>query len=425
MTESAPNARMVHVLADDLTGSTDTVVQFRQAGWPAYLLLGGDPVPEVIGRDGPVAASRSLDTRALADEHAVSRTANAVDELLGDPGARLYLKIDSTMRGSVAAQITGALHSWSRKHSDPVAVICPAYPQMERIISQGRMLVAGVPLHESPAGSDPVTPVHTSDMERLVPGSVTISLRDDGVGAAERIRRAGSDRVIVDATDDDDLALLAAAINQLGDRAVPVGSAGLAKHLARAWHPGDSRLESRPSSPAVRGRIAVAITSLNEVSRRQREHLVDTYGPRAVHRRLEGPELADPESLRSWAADLTLSDQARLIVLHPDPEPVATTDPATAARTVATGMAAAVGGLVTADRVHALVLVGGDGAEATLAHLDAAALRVQGAAAEGVPLSRIVGGMAPDLPVVTKAGGFGSHSTLTDVVSAMLDQKEA
>jgi uncharacterized protein YgbK (DUF1537 family) len=71
-----------------------------------------------------------------------------------------------------------------------------------------------------------------------------------------------------------------------------------------------------------------------------------------------------------------------------------------------------------------LVLVGGDGAEATLRLLGAQALEMRSQPSEGVPLTRVVGGSADGLAVVTKAGGFGTTSTITDVVSAMLGHKE-
>ncbi len=67
----------------------------------------------------------------------------------------------------------------------------------------------------------------------------------------------------------------------------------------------------------------------------------------------------------------------------------------------------------------ALVLIGGDGAEAVLDALGAHSLRIHGRLLEGVPLGQVVGGAADGIPVVTKAGGFGDDTTLIDLLTAL------
>lgn len=423
---TAGRTRTVSVIADDLTGSTDTVVQFRQAGWPAYLLLAGDAPQEVTEQAGPVATSRSLDTRALPEQEAAQVTARAVREQTEAGTDRLYVKIDSTMRGSIAGQISGALDAWSRQHREAVAVICPAYPQMGRVITGGQMLVNGVPLPDSPAGSDPVTPVTTSVLTDLVPGAVNVASGGTPADLAAQILQAGpGGRVIVDAVEEEDLARLAGAVDLLGTGAVSVGSAGLARHLARIWLPqGTARLPAR-NTQVRQGRIVVVMSSLNEVSREQADHLAGALDDQLTRHELDPARLADAEQMQRWGRDLPAHHPAQVILLQPTSQTQSGGDPAAAARLVSGGLAAAVVGLIDSGQVAGLVLIGGDGAEATLARLRTSALRVEGAATEGVPLSRLVGGRAAELVVATKAGGFGTRATLTDVISAMLETKEA
>jgi uncharacterized protein YgbK (DUF1537 family) len=59
-------------------------------------------------------------------------------------------------------------------------------------------------------------------------------------------------------------------------------------------------------------------------------------------------------------------------------------------------------------RVGALILCGGDIAVATCRALRADGIILGGEAQAGVPWGRLVGGEYPNLPVVTKAGGFGT-----------------
>ena len=114
---------------------------------------------------------------------------------------RLFLKIDSTVRGSVAGQIDGALRAWSQQHPEAWAVICPAFPAQRRTVVSGQVLVDGVPVAESAAATDPVTPRTVSDLTVIVPGAVR---RD----ASELSGRARA-KLVIDATDEVDLDRLA------------------------------------------------------------------------------------------------------------------------------------------------------------------------------------------------------------------------
>jgi uncharacterized protein YgbK (DUF1537 family) len=91
---------------------------------------------------------------------------------------------------------------------------------------------------------------------------------------------------------------------------------------------------------------------------------------------------------------------------------------------VARGLAAAVHRLIERARPGALVLVGGDGAEATLDRLGVGALRVLRRVVEGVPVSETLGPAGAGVVVVTKAGGFGADGTLLAVVDRLRGGKE-
>ena len=175
----------VLVLADDLTGASDTVVSFARSGWSALLSLAGG------WRERPAqdAVALSLDTRR--DPEAAAITARAAHDLAGD---RLYLKIDSTVRGRVAEQVAGALAGRRRTRPGSFAVLCPAYPAMGRTVEDGHVLVDGVPVHLGPAGRDPVTPVPDSDLRRLVPGAASVPADEP---LAEEIRVAAHDAEVL------------------------------------------------------------------------------------------------------------------------------------------------------------------------------------------------------------------------------------
>jgi uncharacterized protein YgbK (DUF1537 family) len=66
------------------------------------------------------------------------------------PGARLFKKMDSILRGQPAAEI-GALLGALRQAGQPtMAVVAPAFPATGRTTVSGRMWLQGAPLEASP-----------------------------------------------------------------------------------------------------------------------------------------------------------------------------------------------------------------------------------------------------------------------------------
>jgi uncharacterized protein YgbK (DUF1537 family) len=400
----------VGVVADDLTGAGDCVVQFARAGWRSHLVLGTEP---------PAGERRAVavvtDARPLDDAAAARATAHAVRGLVTAGAGRLYVKIDSTMRGSVAAQVAGALTAWRAEHPAAFAVVCPSYPALGRTVRDGVLRVDGTPVARSAAGRDPVTPVRESDLTRLLPGAVRVPSGDDAKAFAARLADAGRDgaTVVVDATEDAELEHLAAAVALLGARAVSVGSAGFAAALAPRWDADAGRRRPGPAGdlPLVE-RVLVVLSSLHEVSLAQADELTRAEPETRILVPDTGTEQAGAPG-SSGAPVPALGDQPRTVLVR-TPEPTGT-GREHAART-ADALAGLTAAVATRSRPDALVLMGGDGARAVLARLGARSVRVTDAVAEGVPLGRIEGGPLDGTPVVTKAGGFGAPRTVVDVL---------
>src|SRR5689334_13782774 len=91
----------------------------------------------------------TTDSRALSNDAAEQLTFDALTSLMNAGIDRLFLKIDSTMRGSVPGQIEGALAAWRAHYSDARAMVCPAYPRMGRTVESGRLLVHGEPVERT------------------------------------------------------------------------------------------------------------------------------------------------------------------------------------------------------------------------------------------------------------------------------------
>ena len=373
MAVAAHTTNTLGLIADDLTGASDTAVQFARRGWTALLTLDdAGATYEHTTRDLSLLAI-TTDSRALDNARAEKLTADAMMQVMDAGVSRVYLKIDSTMRGSVPGQIAGALAAWRTRHPDAVAVVCPAYPRMGRTVASNQLLVDDAPVHESSIGRDPVTPVTTSDLARLVPGSRHITPAQLVVNVAPI--------VTVDARSDEDLATLAAAICAVGPSAIPVGSAGLAEAIAAST--GRVQLQRDRHSPtrnAASPRMLIQVTSLNPVSREQAARLSKAF-----------PDV---------------------VVLLAPAERVGNAS-------VAERLAATFADRVAQEPWDVLGLIGGDGARAALRRLGASGIRIVDSVLEGIPLGVVVGGRADGMTIFTKAGGFGAADALVRVVERL------
>jgi D-threonate/D-erythronate kinase len=269
-----------------------------------------------------------LDLREASDAVAYAVTFDVLHQLQAAP--QTFLKIDSTLRGPVAALISGALDGGGLR----LAVVAPAFPEQGRFIRGGRLYIGHQP----------------------------------GVSLLDIL--GGLRCVVEDAEAPEDLRHVAEAALAHSDWLL-VGSAGLARQLA----PG-----GQPAAISPVGDVLVVAGSPTAVTRAQLDGL-DAL-PHVVVMRTRPSETRD-----SGEAAEALADRVAAWSQHNTP--------------------------------GAVVLTGGATARAVAHRLGATSLRILGELAPGIPFGEIQDGVWHAVPVVTKAGGFGTPHTLLDVLRAL------
>lgn len=398
----------IAIVADDLTGSGDTAVQFVRAGWSTHLSIGGaDEALSGPATAGVEVLAVTTNSRALPAADAARVIQQNVQQLRAAGVSRLYKKVDSTLRGAFKAEIDAAREAWG---PDTVAVICPAFPATGRTVEQGILYVNGKPVTETSAATDPVTPVTESHIPTLLGcAHVAAQAGDTPETLAQRIRHAGH-TVVVDAASDADLERLARAIGLLGEHALPVGAGGLAVPLARVWAGADQ------TAPVV-----VVVTSQHSAARAQAGALqasgADTWTPSLA-------QLADDAAWQAWSQPLLQShaqspaEAGTVLLLAPEGQ----LDGLDSEK-VADRLGSLAAQLITTSRAAGVVATGGDGARSVLVALAARGIALVDEVMGGVPLGTLTGGTAAGLPVVTKAGGFGAEDVLVRAVRAIRDRR--
>ncbi|MBT9329979.1 four-carbon acid sugar kinase family protein [Paracidobacterium acidisoli] len=397
------------VIADDLSGAADCGVACSSHGLSAVVLL--DEIENEIEAD---VLSVDSDTRYAAPEKAAAETAKLTRRYGRE--RLLFKKIDSTLRGNVAVELAAALYTQRELTGKRVVVVlAPAFPAHGRTTRDGRQLLHGRPIEEADLWlREPVTPLsHIPTLLQtagLLPAVIPLSLvrsapdtlRVDMQQMAEK-----ADVLICDAEDEDDLRAIAEASTALGTQTIWAGSAGLAWHLPRAA----GLARSTPciiDRPALAGPVLFVMGSLSPVSREQVRTLVSSsdvlpivVSPETL---LSGAE--SPEWHEHQAAMRDALTSGKDVVLTVAADRLIAQERGQALCAALAQMAAP-----CPESIGALVASGGETARAVLQAFGITRLRLIGEVEAGLPFSLADGWNRP-LPVLTRAGGFGTPQTL-------------
>jgi len=345
----------IAVIADDLTGAADTGVQLARSGHRTAVAFRGElPDTDAVVFD--------TDSRGLPAAAAAARVRACT---LADADI-VMKKLDSTLRGPIAAEVEAGLAASRRS----VAVVAPAFPATGRTTVGGVQLVDGEPVHRTRFARDPVHPVRESDLVKLLPGAR-----------------------VYDASTDEDLERIVRSIDDPSS-VLWVGSAGLAAALG-AVYPGPGVNEP---DDAHGGPVLVVVGSANDTAREQIT-------------RMEAPAIVMPLDGRDVSARvIDALEWDGVCVLHPAD---GTGDPST----IAAALAETAGLALERTTVAGLVLTGGDTAVHVARRLGATGLLVDGELEPGVVAGRLLG--SRPYRIVTKAGGFGSPDALRRASAAL------
>jgi len=109
----------------------------------------------------------ATDIRQMTEEEAMN-TLRETARALPHEG-KIFLKVDSALRGHVVAMLQSLLEVTHYTH----ALYLPANPSRGRTIAGGRMLIHGMPIHETEFAHDPEFPIRQASIGALFPGMRT------------------------------------------------------------------------------------------------------------------------------------------------------------------------------------------------------------------------------------------------------------
>ncbi len=362
-------------LADDLSGALDAAAAFHRAGRRVRIALDFDAVEQAAPEE---VVGITTETRNASPDDAADAVRRALQRGHARGGQLLYKKIDSTLRGPVAAE----LHALMAALPDARVLFAPANPRVGRTVRRGVLCVHGVPAADTEFGRDPTYPLRQSAIREILG------------------RDADDSRLVVPDTATD--ADLEAALRQTiaaGGAWVAVGSGALAVPVAQrvAHGPASPPPDVTPQSPAtVASPVLMIGGSAHPLNRRQAMALCQTE-------KISAYEISLAEPLAAANALSATLRQAPGAVLQLPAERAT----AAAALSAVTTAAAAI---VTQAGVRRIFATGGETTFALCRQLGVQTLSFVDEIEPGLSLS-IGEARAGSVLLAVKPGGFGDEAT--------------
>jgi 4-hydroxythreonine-4-phosphate dehydrogenase len=402
------------VIADDLTGAADCAAAGAADGFSATVLLHSREIEGLdVGRIETDILSIDADTRCLVADQAEETTAELIRlcearGLLGT-GCLIFKKIDSTLRGNVAAELAAmlqAIRDFAHDGERASIILAPALPAQGRTTVGGRQMVRGNPLEESDIWKTGARAPHTDIPALLADAGLSCCLIDIAMvrSGLSQLRRPiemdaqKADVVLFDAETDEDLRAIAKASMSINGDAIWAGSAGLASQIPHAA--GMAGSGGALETNFARGPALFVVGSAASVSREQARVLAAM--PEIAVIRVTPAVALNPDPIAARIIEALQSGRDVLVV--PDQSESCRSD---------TVFSRALSKIIApcASLLGGLVATGGETARAILDQLGIRRLRVLGEVEPGVPFC-VADGWTRQLPVLTKAGAFGSPDTL-------------
>lgn len=423
----------VAVIADDLTGAGDAGIKFREAGLSVVVLLDLSTMRNAFEEYDIVALN--TDSRHLrpGEAYEISRR---VATTCADSGVPLvYKKIDSTLRGNVGAEIDGMMDALQSR----ACILAPASPANGRVTLLAHQYVNNVPIDQSEAGADLLAPSRSAHIATIVrsqsPRKVAELHLDDVRHGAEWIRRRaltlvkeGFSIIVTDATEQRDLAAIADAAALFPMPITISGSAGLAAELPRAMRlVGPTYLRSRRKHGQS---VLVIVGSATQVSADQ--VICASQDPSVRPISIGASKLecgSDTEAvcgshayLDSVCAEVGDALESGLDVIVSVERSGGVGDSAhLQSRIIKEALSQIAVFSMGKGVVSGVALTGGDTAVGVCESLRATGIELVSEVQPGMPSGRLLGGCAPGMAVVTKAGGFGDPRALKVAIEYLRD----
>ncbi|MED4227144.1 four-carbon acid sugar kinase family protein [Neobacillus cucumis] len=422
-----------YIIADDLTGANDAGVQLSKIGISSTVFL--DYKDSSLQSTEDVAII-DTDSRAISEEAAYETIQKASSIFRKHGYEQVYKKMDSTLRGNVAAELAALVSVYQPE----IIVLAPAFPKMNRQTINGYQYVNGERVSETEFGRDPKTPVKDSfipnllkkyvdDRICLIEQALLNSSSENLINKIVENTGQGTTWFICDASTDEDLKMIADTFSKVNKKTVWAGSAGLIEYLPNALQLKKAEINQQEELGVTKTLTVSA--SLSLVTKRQLEmvktmeetHFVELDPVQLIKKTYRIGDIIDEftkeYNKKHFVLFVDSSDGNREATKQLGTE--LSLGNTQISETISVELGVIAKAIVQSmPAINGLLLTGGDTAKAVCNQLDMHRMQLYSEIEAGLPLGRLGNATnARGYWTVTKAGGFGNEHSLLNALKFM------
>ena len=430
----------IFVCADDLTGASDSAVQFTKNGLTSTVVLYSENLlfpAESSHAHGSVVVC-DCESRDIDVKEAYRRVYSAVEKARAKfPDLLLYKKTDSTLRGHIGAELEAAMKAGNCSFT----IFSPSFIKNGRTAEHGIMYLKGVEIAKTELANIPKSPITKSAITEIIAQESDLKcavldskILNQGLSASlstiEDMLNAGVKIVVCDAICQEHLHITAQCAKHFAKRnPLLAGSAGLAEYIGFEKEHANTQASYNKKHIS---KILVLAGSISETTRRQVHALVQLDNC-ALFRSSASAVVSDPVAV-------ALQDAKKIVALAQDKSIVtvsAAYESADVKESADTASSLGISFFEAGERTaiymatlaqaissdfDAFVMTGGDTAVHACKALQASSFKIIREVESGIPLSEIADGEIQGKLLVTKAGAFGSDEAFVKAVEMLLQK---
>ena len=418
------------VFADDLTGAMDAGVAVLSKGLSVNVVFDYQNISSLSPQGLVIFAMQS---RNIPEKMAYARIVENIVSIRNLGLKLVYKKVDSTLRENLGSELAAILDMNPRL----MIAFAPALPYNGRQTKHGSQYVNGLPLTKSDISKDPFSTVRKSNISKILAEQTDyksgvidiVCVRQGQSCIAQKLREfkeQGIRIAIFDVMEDSDFETIVSGMNASELPLLPCGSAGLFPYIfgndeAAGFKRRKLYRNDRPAliisgSPAIATKRQIQ-TAVHEgipyVKLNIRKIISDETDYLQEYKRVVSQVMGLLAAKQSVIIDGAGDSKSAILKQNREDAVKILRDGITIQNCLSNVASEAVGN----QMVSGIFVAGGDTAMSIFRKLGAFGVRITNELEPYVPSGRLLGGKYHGIPIITKAGGFGSEAVMVKSIS--------
>lgn len=410
---------MILIIADDFTGALDTSVNFAEKGFSVkvYIYTENFSFPAVKEIDVLVIDS---ETRHEPPKLAYQRVYQLVLDARRFKVDCFYKKTDSVLRGNIGSELSAMLDATEEK----VLHFFPSFPDLNRVVKNGLLLIDGIPVNETPYGHDIYNPVPDACVANIISKQTNTCVYTTEHLSLTESKNQKKQINIYDALTNQDLTSYAEILLKTNGIKVFAGCMGFAKAIAeqiQASFPKPQRAEKKLHGY---NKCIIICGSIHPVSKAQLSY-AEAQGIRRV--KLESILLSDKQIFKStevstYSAQLykKVTEEKYILIETDEKAKLPKSKADELCKRITYNLAVLAQELLDKDPQILPVIIGGDTLFAVFHTLGIQQISPLIDLGRGIVLSEIFY-HGEKRHVVSKSGGFGSKDAVMHIINTCME----